>query len=160
MLFVQFGTSPFDHDHDRDRGRPARKRHFDWFKTHNLRWETAAPRGWLEGAPSIFAVHFDGPDDPRVALYATEFEDGTGKSLNPDAYQMFRLQHASWLEKRRERDAKGESEEDDLQSDVIASTRTPPKAGNRSRSNAIQRQIGRRLHYDALSRGGRRRLLD
>ncbi|GAA0577164.1 hypothetical protein GCM10009416_14710 [Craurococcus roseus] len=96
MFFVQFGTSPFDFDRD----HPSRKRHFDWFKNHGLRWETAAPRCWLEGDPGIHAVHFDGPDDARVALYEAEFEDGTGKSLSPDAYQMYVIPYASWLEKR------------------------------------------------------------
>ena len=96
MYFLQLGASPFDYD----RNHPARKRHFDRFRAHGLRWETAAPRGWLEGDPGIHAVHFDGPDDPRVAEYAAEFEDGTGKRLSPDDYQMFLLPYASWLEKR------------------------------------------------------------
>ena len=96
MFFVQFGTSPFDFDRD----HPARKRHFDWFEAQGLRWETAAPRGWLEGDPGIYAVHFDGTDDPRAAGYAAEFEGADGKSLEPDAYQMYRLDHASWLDKR------------------------------------------------------------
>jgi hypothetical protein len=95
VFFVQFG-SPFDHDPD----HPSRERHFEWFKHHGMRWETAAPRGWLEGDPGIFAVHFDGPDDPRVALYAAEFEDADGKSLEPDAYQMYLLLYDSWLERR------------------------------------------------------------
>ena len=60
----------------------------------------AVPRGWLEGDPCIHAVHFGGPDDPRVALYAVEFEDGAGRSVEPDAYQMYRLDYASWLEER------------------------------------------------------------
>ena len=47
-----------------------------------------------------YIVTFDGPDDPRVALYEAEFEDGTGKSLEPDAYQMYVISYASWLEKR------------------------------------------------------------
>ncbi len=93
VLIVRFDWMS-DHDH------PARKRHFDWFDKHGLRWETAAPRGFLEGDPGVFAVHFGGPDDPRVALYAAEFEDGTGKSLEPDAYQMYLIDYASWLEKR------------------------------------------------------------
>ncbi len=96
MFFIQFGTSPFDYD----RNHPARKRHLDWFEAHGLRWETAAPRGWLEGDPGIYAVHFDDPDDSRVQQYAAEFEDGTGKSLEPDAYQMYVISYASWLEKR------------------------------------------------------------
>ena len=71
-----------------------------WFRSKGLRWETAAPRGWLEGDPGIYAVHFDGTDDPRAAGYAAEFEGADGKSLEPDAYQMYRLDHASWLDKR------------------------------------------------------------
>lgn len=95
MHFIQFGISPFDHDPD----HPARKRHFDWFKAHGLRWETVAPRGWLEGDPGIYAVHFDGPDDPRIAAYAAEFEDDTGKSHDPETYQLYLLDYASWFEK-------------------------------------------------------------
>jgi len=96
MYFLHLGASRFDHDRD----HPSRKRHFDWFRANGLRWETAVPRGWLEGDPGIHAVHFDGPDDPRVMLYAAEFEDGTGKSLEPDAYQMYPLLYDAWLEKR------------------------------------------------------------
>lgn len=96
MFFIQFGTSPFDFD----RNHPVRKRHFEWFTAHGLRYETAAPRGWLEGDPGLHAVHFDGTDDPSVTEYAAEFEDDTGKSLDPDAYQMYRLDYASWREKR------------------------------------------------------------
>jgi hypothetical protein len=96
MYFLQLGASPFDYDRD----HPSRARHFDWFEAHGLRWETAAPRGWLEGDPGIFAVHFDGPDDPRVAGYAAEFEDADGKSLEPGAYQMYVISYPSWLEKR------------------------------------------------------------
>jgi hypothetical protein len=106
MLFVQFGASPFDNDPD----HPARRRHFDWFAAQGLRWEAAAPRGWLEGDPGIYCVHFDGLADPRVALYAAEFEDADGKSLEPDAYQMYVQEYGSWLAKRRERG--GEDEED------------------------------------------------
>ena len=95
MFFVQFG-SPFDHD----RNHPARKRHFDWFEAHGLRWETAAPRGWLEGDPGSYCVHFVGPDDSRVSEYAAAFEDADGKSLEPDAYQMYVISYESWLEKR------------------------------------------------------------
>lgn len=93
VLIVQF-------DWMSDRDHPARKRHFEWFEDHGLRWEAAAPRGFLEGDPGVFAVHFDGPDDPRVALYAAEFEDENGKSLDLDAYQMYAISYASWLEKR------------------------------------------------------------
>ena len=95
MHFLQLGASPFDHARD----HPSRKRHFDWFRANGLRWETAAPRGWLEGDPGIFAVHFTGPDDPRVALYAAEFEDENGKSRDPESYQMHLLDYASWFEK-------------------------------------------------------------
>ena len=103
VFFVQF-------DWMSDRDHPARKRHYDWFEAHGLRWETAAPRGFLEGDPGLYAVHFDGPDDPRVAEYAAEFEDESGKSRDPDAYQMYRLEYASWLEKR---EARGEGERPD-----------------------------------------------
>ena len=103
MFFIRFGW-PFNENPD----HPSRKRHFDWFAAHGLRHEVAAPRGWLEGDPGCHAVYFDGPDDPRVALYTAAFEDATGKSLDPDNYQMGLLPYEawlggyrSWLEKRR-----------------------------------------------------------
>ena len=93
MFFIRFGW-PFDDDP----GHPSRRRHFDWFAANGLRLETAAPRGWLEGDPGCYAVHFDGPDDPQVARYAAEFEDATGQSLDPDNDQMVLLPYQSWLE--------------------------------------------------------------
>lgn len=92
MLFVRF-TPPF--------GKSAppnlsRQRHLDWFASKDLRYELAAPRNWLEGDPSLFAVYFDGPDDPRVAEYAALFENADGKSLAPAEYQMVIVPYASW----------------------------------------------------------------
>ena len=95
MHCIQFGSWFGDHP-----DRASRRRHFAWFKAHGLRWETAAPRGWLEGDPGVYAVHFDGPDDPGVAEYAAKFEDETGRSRYPDAYQMYLLPYAVWLERR------------------------------------------------------------
>ena len=106
MFFIRFGGS--DWPFRRNLRHPSRRRHFDWFAVHGLRHEVAAPRGWLEGDPGCHAVYFDGPDDPRVALYTAAFEDATGKSLDPDNYQMGFLPYEawlggyrSWLEKRR-----------------------------------------------------------
>jgi hypothetical protein len=93
MHFIRFGW-PFNANPD----HPSWRRHFDGFAANGLRWETAAPHGWLEGDPGVHAVHFDGPGDPRVALYSAEFEDGTGRSLDPDAYQMVLLPYAWWLD--------------------------------------------------------------
>lgn len=93
MHFIRFGW-PFNDNP----GHPSRKRHFDWFAANGLRWEAAAPRGWLEGNPGVHAVHFDGPDDPRVAQYSAVFEDATGKSLDPENYQMVLLPYAWWLD--------------------------------------------------------------
>ena len=99
MFFVQFGGSPFSHDRD----HPSRQHHFDQFAANDPRWETAAPRGWLEGDPGVYATRFDDSDDsddPPAARYAAEFRDGTGKSLEPDAYQTYLLPYAAWLQKR------------------------------------------------------------
>jgi len=80
-------------------GTAARKQHFDWFRANNLTWETAAPRGWLEGDPNIFAVFFTGTNDARVSAYAAEFEDAGGTaSLNPEAYQMYLIAYQAWLD--------------------------------------------------------------
>jgi hypothetical protein len=94
MLFIRFGR-PFDPG---KRSDPVRKRHFEWFASKGLRYETAAPRGLLEGDPGIFAVYFDGPDDPRIAEYSSIFEDANGKSFAPDEYQMLILSYKDWLQ--------------------------------------------------------------
>jgi len=93
MLFVQFG-SLFERT---EASAAARKQHLEWFASKGLRIEKAAPRGWWEGDPGIFAVHFDGPDDLRVAEYSAIFEDAEGKSLEPEAYRMVILSHEDWL---------------------------------------------------------------
>lgn len=75
----------------------ARHDHLKWFKTHGLTFETAAPRGWLEGDPGCYAVYFDGPDDQRLADYSLWFEAKDGRSLKPDTDQMSLLTYESWL---------------------------------------------------------------
>lgn len=77
---------------------PSRKRHLEWFDAKGLRYEIAAPRGWLEGDPGMFAVYFDGLDDPRVAEYSAIFEDAAGRSLLPEEYQMSVLTYQAWLQ--------------------------------------------------------------
>jgi len=77
-------------------------RHVEWFDANGLAYELAAPRGWLEGDPGILAVHFDGRDDPRIAAYSAEFEDGSGRSLSPGEYQMVVIPYEAWL-RRQER---------------------------------------------------------
>jgi hypothetical protein len=76
---------------------PSRQRHLEWFGSKGLRYELAAPRGWLEGDPGLFAVYFDGPDDPRILEYSALFENADGISLAPDEYQMMIVSYASWL---------------------------------------------------------------
>lgn len=68
-------------------------------------------------------------DDPRVALYAAEFEDGAGRSVEPDAHQMYRLDHASWLEERGA-DGGGWMDEDGVpwRSKVLRAAADPPYA--------------------------------
>ena len=75
----------------------ARKKHFEWFAANNLKYESAAPRGWLEGDPGVYAVHFTGPDDSRLAAYTTAFERPNGISLKPKVYQMVMLEYQPWL---------------------------------------------------------------
>jgi len=43
-------------------------------------------------------IYFEGPDDPRVAEYSSEFEDETGRSLHPNKYQMVLMSYQSWLD--------------------------------------------------------------
>lgn len=76
---------------------PSRQRHLEWFGSRGLRYELAAPRGWLEGDPGLIVIYFDGPDDPRIGEYSAFFEDADGKSLAPDEYQMVLVSYASWL---------------------------------------------------------------
>jgi hypothetical protein len=76
---------------------PSREQHLDWFASHGLCYELAAPRGWLEGDPGHFAVYFEGESDPRIAAYSAVFEDAEGKSLAPDEYQMVIISYATWL---------------------------------------------------------------
>lgn len=75
----------------------ARQEHLAWFDRMALRYEMAAPRGWLEGDPGLFVVYFDDADDPRVGQYSTLFEDRDGRSLAPSHYQMVLLPYESWL---------------------------------------------------------------
>ncbi len=75
----------------------SRPRHLEWFDHVGLRYELAAPRGWLEGDPGVFVVYFDGLDDPRVRQYSDFFEDAEGRSLAPEEYQMVLLSYGSWL---------------------------------------------------------------
>lgn len=97
-LFVEFaGLHAFDLDDDaHSRADAARLRHFEWLEAHGVTWETAAPRGWLEGDPGIYMLHVE-PDDPRVAAYAAKFETAEGRSLDPEAYQVVVLIFADWL---------------------------------------------------------------
>lgn len=90
--FITFATKP--------RARPnpqIRQDHFDWFAANNLVYEMAAPRGWLGGNPGVYAVYFDGPNDSRVAAYTAKYEEPTGRSLHPDAYQMVLRSYQSWF---------------------------------------------------------------
>jgi len=100
MLFVRFKQS-FTHPRE---ACSSRQRHLEWFDAKGLRYEIAAPRGWLEGDPGMFAVYFDGLDDPRVAEYSALFEDAAGKSLLPGEYQMSILTYHAWLRHQPEPD--------------------------------------------------------
>ncbi len=95
MYFVDFGR--FLSDHDKPLMSQRRQEHFEWFGSKGLRRALAAPRGWLEGDPGLYAVYFTGPDDPRVAEYTARFENPNGSSLEPDIYQMSFITYESWL---------------------------------------------------------------
>jgi hypothetical protein len=92
MLFIRFRLS-FGKSAPPDL---SWQRHLEWFASKNLRYELAAPRDWLEGDPGLFAVYFDGPDDPRIAQYSALFEGADGKSLAPEEYQMMIVPYSSW----------------------------------------------------------------
>jgi hypothetical protein len=95
MLFVRFGSPPFFRSR---KSRKARRKHLDWFDAKGLTYELAAPRGWLDGDPDCFAVHFDGLEDPRIAAYSAAFENAEGKSRDPDAYRMVIISYRDWLD--------------------------------------------------------------
>ncbi len=84
----------------RVRSAKAMEDHRAWFDAHGMSYEPAAPRGWLEGNPGIYAVFFESPDDPRVAAYAAAFENDAGVSLSPEAYQMSLLSYAAWSQRQ------------------------------------------------------------
>jgi hypothetical protein len=96
MYFIQFSRDPFDFAEKRY--QTTVRQHHKWFETRNLSHAIAAPRGWLWGDPGCRVVYFDGADDPRVAEYSAEFEDETGRSLNPKKYQMVLMSYQSWLD--------------------------------------------------------------
>ena len=95
-LFMEFpGIHSFDDD-VRSRAVIARQRHFAWFEAGSITWETATPRGWLEGDPGIYLLHIE-PDASQIAAYTAVFETADGRSLDPDAYQMSLLPYEDWL---------------------------------------------------------------
>ena len=96
MYFVDFSRLLFSGD--RQLMEQHRQEHFDWFASKELRHAPAAPRGWLEGDPGLYAVYFAGQDDPRVAEYTARFENADGSSLEPEVYQMNLLPYQSWLD--------------------------------------------------------------
>ena len=96
MFFLDFGQFRFDGDEQLRLKR--REEHFDWFAAKGLRHAPAAPRGWLEGDPGLYAVYFTGPDDPCVAEYTARFENADGSSLEPEVYQVSLLPYQSWLD--------------------------------------------------------------
>jgi uncharacterized protein (DUF433 family) len=93
MHFIEFKDWPLASEG----AKVARERHLAWFMAKGLRHEMVAPQGLLEGDSGIFAVHFDGADDPRLAEYTSEFETPDGRSLDPESYQMVFLPYDAWL---------------------------------------------------------------
>lgn len=107
MLFVRFGTATFHLRFGPDPrwSEAVRRRHLRWFEKNGLKTELAAPDGWMEGDPGVVAVHFDGPDDPRIAEYSAVFEDADGASLAPRDYQMGVMSFAAWSQRNQGRAA-------------------------------------------------------
>lgn len=95
MYFIDFGR--FLCGLEEQSMLKMRQEHFEWFGSKGLRHASAAPRGWLEGDPGLYAVYFTGLDDPRVAEYTARFENPDGLSLDPDTYQMSFVTYESWL---------------------------------------------------------------
>jgi hypothetical protein len=97
MFFIDFGAF-YNEGFAPERAR-HREEHFAWFRFQGLRYVPAAPRGWLEGNPGLFAVFFSGPADKRVEDYTSRFENLDGSSLEPDYYQMRLVTYQSWLDR-------------------------------------------------------------
>ena len=74
---------------DRDALHRAKEDQLAWFADNGLEYQTAAPKGWLEGNPGCYAVFFDGADDLRLHAYSSKFEQQDGGSLQPNMYQMY-----------------------------------------------------------------------
>ncbi len=95
MYFIDFGRFLLDHEEQSMLKR--RQEHFEWFASKGLRHASAAPRGWMEGDPGLYAVYFTSQDDPCVAGYTALFENPDGSSLDPDTYRMSLITYQSWL---------------------------------------------------------------
>ena len=113
-LFLEFPGLGFWADQDeRQASAEARRIQFTWLEARGLTWEMAAPRGWLEGDPGLYAIHCN-IDDPRIAAYSAEFEDSKGISLDPSAYQLNILSYESWRTHHKARVASADDGDDDL----------------------------------------------
>ena len=104
MFFLQFKPREddrfFPHREEAE-SRAAFLRQTAWFTSNGLTLEGAQPRGLIEGYGGLYAVWFDGPDDPRVAAYSALFEDADGISLEPDFYQLYFMRYEEWLKTPR-----------------------------------------------------------
>ena len=109
-LFLQFpGLGFWADEQERQASAEARRIQFAWLEARGISWETAAPRGWIEGDPGLYAIHCN-IDDPRIAAYSAKFEDSKGISHDPTSYQLNILDHESW---RRHYEARLASAVDD-----------------------------------------------
>ena len=88
---------------NRDVLRRIKEDHLAWIDEQGVKYETAAPKGWMEGDPGCFAVYFDGPEDPRLHAYCSKFEQPDGGSLQPNMYQMY-LYHFGQAEAEQDAD--------------------------------------------------------
>jgi len=93
QLFVQFfqDNSEFDPS--------AQIRHFDWFDRHLLTYQPVTSINAPNDDSGFFHVNFVGDTDPRLEKYSSLFEDDSGRSLDPNSYQMLLWSYQGWVEK-------------------------------------------------------------
>jgi len=71
-----------------------------WFKENNINVQQVyMDSGLLCGWDGMYYVDFE--NDDQVKAYAERFEDKTGKSLEPEKYQMFIFSYEEWINDER-----------------------------------------------------------
>lgn len=93
MVFIRFG----DMFEPSVGARKAAQQQLKWLSRQGVRAEATAPPGLYAGGANMYALHFTGIDDPRIADYSALYEDADGKSLQPAAYQMVIMKYEDFL---------------------------------------------------------------